>query len=71
MNVEAGQQIAKEIGSKALFVKCDVRSEEDMNAAIAKIDEVWGHLPLGGVIHAGGVGATAKVSLSTPHLTYQ
>lgn len=57
MNVEAGEAIARDIGERATFFRCDVRSEEDVNSAITAVDTLWGlERTVGGVVHCGGVG---------------
>lgn len=60
LNVEAGERIAKGIGAKALFVKCDTSSEQSVEAAIAASDSAFGDRAVGGVVHCAGVGSVAS-----------
>ncbi|KAK4701752.1 hypothetical protein P7C70_g4476, partial [Phenoliferia sp. Uapishka_3] len=60
MNSELGESVAEGLREHAQFVRCDVRSEEHVEAAIAFIDKTWGEKPVGGVVHCGGVGMVGK-----------
>lgn len=51
LNEEKGQAVASELGG--LFVKCDVRSIEDVNAAIAAASEMG---PLRACVNSAGIG---------------
>lgn len=62
MSTDAGEALEKELGSdKATFVRCDVRSEEDVVEAIRVVDTKWGSKAVGGVVHCGGIGMAGKV----------
>jgi Dehydrogenases with different specificities (related to short-chain alcohol dehydrogenases) len=52
---ERGQQVASEIGG--LFVKCDVSSEEDGQAAVAAASEMG---PLRALVNSAGLGRAAR-----------
>ena len=54
LNVEAGERIAAAAGPKAIFVECNVTSEEEMDAAIIAATTAFGDKVTGGVVHAGG-----------------
>ncbi|KAI5479699.1 hypothetical protein MNV49_002958 [Pseudohyphozyma bogoriensis] len=60
MDVEGGEKIEMELKELVKFVRCDVRSEDDVAAAIKSIDKVWGDRKVGGVVHCGGVGMVGK-----------
>ncbi|KAL8286906.1 hypothetical protein RQP46_003912 [Phenoliferia psychrophenolica] len=60
MNVEAGERLEKELNGLVKFVRCDVRSEDDVVGAIAKVDEKWGARAVGGVVHCGGIARVGK-----------
>jgi NAD(P)-dependent dehydrogenase (short-subunit alcohol dehydrogenase family) len=62
VNVEAGERAAREHGKRAMFVKCDITSSDEMDNAITAVSKAFEGITLGGVVHAGGVGATQKVS---------
>ena len=69
MNVELGERIEMELKGLVIFVQCDVRSEADVVAAIARVDEKWAAKAVGGVIHCGGVAMVGKVRFCPiPHL---
>lgn len=57
VQVEAGQKLVAELGSKAAFVKCDVTSEEDGQAAVA-VAVAMGTLR--GLINCAGVAPAVK-----------
>lgn len=61
MDEEKGERIEMELRELVIFIRTDVRSEEDVVAAIAKVDEKWGARAVGGVVHCGGVGMAGKV----------
>ncbi|MDX1454680.1 MAG: SDR family NAD(P)-dependent oxidoreductase [Gammaproteobacteria bacterium] len=56
INEEAGKAAADKLGERALFIKTDVSSENDVNAAVAKAKEAFGGLNLA-VSCAGILGA--------------
>ncbi len=55
LNAEAGEEVAKELGG--LFVRCDVSSEEDGQAAVAAASEMG---PLRALVNSAGLGAAAR-----------
>lgn len=64
MNAELGERIEMELSTSLVtFCLTDVRSEEDVVAAIAKVDKKWGSRAVGGVVHCGGVGMAGKVRM--------
>lgn len=67
MSTEAGEALEQELGSeRTTFVRCDVRSEEDVVEAIRVVDLKWGTKAVGGVVHCGGIGMAGKVCASPP-----
>ena len=59
MNAEVGQATAQTLGDRARFVKADVTSEAEVQAAV---DEAVNRLGgLHGVVNAAGIGPAAKV----------
>jgi len=56
---ERGQEIAGELGDSAVFIKTDVTSEEQVQAAIDKHKESFGDLNL--VINCAGVATPSRV----------
>lgn len=55
-----GQALASSLGARAVFARCDVRSEEDVSAAIEVVQSKWGGKRVGGLVHCGGVGMVGK-----------
>jgi len=59
VNEDLGNKTAAELGDAAAFVRTDISSEEDVNAAIAKAKDIMGSITLAmncaGVIGAGRV----------------
>jgi NAD(P)-dependent dehydrogenase (short-subunit alcohol dehydrogenase family) len=59
VNAEVGQATARELGDRAFFVKADVTSEAEVQAAVDAA--VASHGGLHGVVNAAGIGPAAKV----------
>jgi NAD(P)-dependent dehydrogenase (short-subunit alcohol dehydrogenase family) len=57
VNAQAGEAFAKELGSNAKFVKCDVTSEADAQAAVAAATSMG---KLVGLVNCAGIGGAAK-----------
>lgn len=57
VNAQAGEAFAKELGANAQFVKCDVTSEADGQAAVAAAAAMG---KLVGVVNCAGIGHAAK-----------
>jgi NAD(P)-dependent dehydrogenase (short-subunit alcohol dehydrogenase family) len=57
VQVEAGQKLVAELGSNAAFVKCDVTSEEDGQAAVAAAVAMGA---LRGLVNCAGVAPAVK-----------
>ena len=57
---EAGQALAKSLGDRTVFARCDVRSEDDVAAAITLVQSKWPTQRVGGLVHCGGVGMVGK-----------
>ena len=57
VNVQAGEAFAKELGANATFVKCDVSSEADGQAAVAAATALG---KLVGLVNCAGIGGAAK-----------
>ena len=57
LNEAQGQEAAKKLGAGALFIKTDVSSEKDVNAAVARAKDAFGSLQLAvncaGILGAG------------------
>ena len=67
LNAEAGAEVVKELGERAIFFETDVAETSSVEKAVegtAKWIEKTGK-PMGGVVAAAGVGAAQKVSLHT------
>lgn len=63
-NEETGAGVEAELGrDKVLFVRCDVKEEEDVVQALKAMEDKWSGKQLGGVVHCGGVGMAGKVRL--------
>lgn len=54
VNDELGQALAKELGSAATYVHCDVRNSDDVSAAIAHVESKFGALHL--AVACAGIG---------------
>jgi NAD(P)-dependent dehydrogenase (short-subunit alcohol dehydrogenase family) len=58
-NEQQGEAAAKKLGAHALFIKTDVSSEKDVNAAVARAKDAFGSLQLAvscaGILGAGRV----------------
>jgi NAD(P)-dependent dehydrogenase (short-subunit alcohol dehydrogenase family) len=59
VNAEVGQATATTLGDRAFFVKADVTSEADVQAAVDGV--VTNHGGLYGAVNAAGIGPAAKV----------
>ena len=57
VNAQAGEAYAKELGASAKFVKCDVTSEADAQAAVAAATAMG---KLVGLVNCAGIGGAAK-----------
>lgn len=65
VNVEAGQKLAAELGSKAIFCKTDVTSESDGQATV---DAAAKSGALNGLVNCAGIGGAERtVSKKGPH----
>ena len=60
---EAGQSLAAELGSSALFVRCDVTSEADWARAIAAGEERFGGINV--VMNCAGISVPAPIDQAT------
>lgn len=63
------EQVAHYGSDRAVGCECDVRSEEEVMAAIRAVDEKWGGGVVGGLVMAAGVGMAGKVSTRDEHLS--
>ena len=59
LNLEAGEPLASQLGSRARFVRTDVSKEADVQAAIQKSIEAFGSLH--GAVNAAGIAIARKV----------
>ncbi|AJY11637.1 SDR family NAD(P)-dependent oxidoreductase [Burkholderia dolosa] len=59
VNEDAGAKLAHELGARARFVKCDVTSEADGQAAIAAARDAFGGID--GLVNCAGVAPGEKV----------
>jgi NAD(P)-dependent dehydrogenase (short-subunit alcohol dehydrogenase family) len=59
LNEDAGKKAQQALGEKALFVKTDVVSEEDVKNAITKTKATFGNIH--GIINCAGVGHAKRV----------
>lgn len=57
LNAERGELLARELGTNAQFVKCDVTRDDDGRAAVAAAQALG---TLRGVVNCAGVGVPAK-----------
>jgi NAD(P)-dependent dehydrogenase (short-subunit alcohol dehydrogenase family) len=65
VNVEAGQKLASELGSKAIFCKTDVTSESDAQATVDAAAKLGA---LTGLVNCAGIGGAERtVSKKGPH----
>ncbi len=60
IDVEAGEALAAELGENAVFIRCDVTSEDDIVAAIDLCIELFGSLDIM-INNAGVVGVTGAI----------
>ena len=60
IDVEAGEALAAELGEDAVFIRCDVTSEDDIVAAIDLCIELFGSLDIM-INNAGVVGVTGAI----------
>jgi NAD(P)-dependent dehydrogenase (short-subunit alcohol dehydrogenase family) len=60
VNVEAGQRLADELGSRALFYRTDVTSELDARGVVDTTRERFGALH--GLVNCAGIGPAERVS---------
>jgi NAD(P)-dependent dehydrogenase (short-subunit alcohol dehydrogenase family) len=65
MNEQVGQEAAKKLGANALFIKTDVSSEKDVNAAVEQAKTAFGSLQLA-VSCAGILGAARTLGREGP-----
>ena len=65
LNEAQGAEAAKKLGANALFIKTDVSSESDVNAAVAKAKDAFGNLQLA-VCCAGILGAGRTLGREGP-----
>ena len=68
VNEQHGQEAAKKLGANALFIKTDVSSEKDVNAAVEKAKSAFGSLQLA-VNCAGILGAGRTLGKEGPMAT--
>jgi len=61
-----GEEIAAELGPKTIFVRCDITSEADVNAAVAAGAEL-GRLSMSVHCAGGGISARTVARDGTPH----
>ena len=66
LSADAGEAFAKELGANALFVRCDVTSEDDVAAAVAAGAEM-GRLSMSVHCAGGGIAARTVGRDGTPH----
>lgn len=59
IDVEAGQALAREIGDQAIFIRHDISSEQDWQAAIAAAGARFGHLNV--LVNNAGVCLSANI----------
>lgn len=59
INVEQGEKLAAELGERARFIKVDVTSEQDVQAAVDLAKSAFGGLH--GLVNCAGVAIVAKV----------
>lgn len=66
VNVAGGEEMAKELGKSAVFIKTDVCNEADVKTAVATAIETFGGLH--GIINCAGIAiAMRTLSRSGPH----
>jgi NAD(P)-dependent dehydrogenase (short-subunit alcohol dehydrogenase family) len=66
LSADAGEAFAKELGSNAMFVRCDVTSEDDVSAAVAAGAEM-GRLSMSVHCAGGGIAGRTVGRDGTPH----
>lgn len=59
LSEERGQSLAEELGEKAIFVKADVTSEEQVTNAVSKAVEHFGSINT--VVNCAGIGVAGKL----------
>lgn len=59
LNQDAGQALAHELGSKARFVRCDVTSGDEVQAAVEVAEQAFGSLQ--GSINCAGIAVVQKL----------
>ncbi|CAL8085391.1 unnamed protein product [Orchesella dallaii] len=67
--VSKGEEVAKELGSDAMFVPTDVRQEKDVQAALSACKDKFGRLDV--VVNCAGIGVAFKTynfNKKLPHL---
>ncbi|MHB8690222.1 MAG: SDR family NAD(P)-dependent oxidoreductase [Solirubrobacteraceae bacterium] len=65
VNAVAGEALASELGGEAVFVACDVTSEEQVEALVAKAGAVFGALD--GAFNCAGILGTVALTTDTPY----
>lgn len=66
MNVEAGQALAKKLGTPARFIECDVTKEDHANATISLAQSEFGGLQ--GLVNCAGIAIGEKtIGKNGPH----
>ncbi|MGM8872031.1 SDR family NAD(P)-dependent oxidoreductase [Psychrobacter sp. 2Y5] len=59
LNEDAGQALAGELGDKARFVRCDITSGDDVQAAVERAEKEFGSIE--GSINCAGIGVVQKL----------
>lgn len=59
LNESAGQALVAELGDNARFVRCDITSSDDVQAAVAMAEEAFGGLQ--GSINCAGIAVVQKL----------
>lgn len=60
-NEQTGLELQKELPGKVMFVKADVKDEDEVRAALDGLDKgAWSDKRVGGLVHCGGVGMAGK-----------
>ena len=60
MNSELGEKVAEEIGDAARFSQCDVRSSDDVAAAVALAESAFGGLDI--IVNNAGIGMVKQIA---------
>lgn len=69
---EGGQQLAKELGDRAIFIQLDVSSQEDWANAVKETEETFG--PIDALVNNAGVGiykSIEDITLEDVELTFK